>query len=149
MFSRYSRWDGSQADAFADFADDVAKHLADELLDGSSLESALRRFLQHGAELGRGRGAMGLRELLERIRAAREQRQQRFNLASSLDDIRRQLQQVIDTEREGIQRRLGQSDDSSFRELLEKLARERLQQLDRLPPDTGGQLDALREYDFL
>ena len=149
MLSRYSRWDGSQSDLFSDFAEDLTEHLADQLLDGRSLEGVLRRFMQHGAELGSGRRAMGLRELLERIRAAREQRQNRFNLASTLDDIRRQLQQVIDTERGGIERRLGQSGDPTFRELLEKLARDRLAQLEQLPPDAGGRLHGLRDYDFL
>ena len=158
MFISYSRWDGSQSELFS--ADDVMEHLADELLDQRSLENALRRLLQHGAEFPSGRRAMGLRELLERMRGARQQRQGQFNLAASLDEIRQQLEQVVDTERRGIQRRLGQTDDSGqppapgssdpmFRELLEKLARDRLTQLDDLPADAGGRLQALRNYDFL
>lgn len=158
MFISYSRWDGSQSELFS--ADDVMEHLADELLDQRSLENALRRLLQHGAEFPSGRRAMGLRELLERMRGARQQRQGQFNLAASLEEIRQQLEQVVDTERRGIQRRLGQTDDSGqppapgssdpmFRELLEKLARDRLAQLDDLPADAGGRLQALRNYDFL
>jgi uncharacterized protein with von Willebrand factor type A (vWA) domain len=158
MFITYSRWDGSQSEMFS--ADDVMEHLADELLDQRSLDGALRRLLQHGAEFPSGRRAMGLRELLERMRGARQQRQGQYNLAATLDEIRQQLEQVVDTERRGIQRRLGQTDDSDqppapgssdpmFRELLEKLARDRLAQLDALPPDAGGRLQALREYDFL
>src|SRR5258707_14635209 len=85
------------------------EHLADELLDQRSLDSALRRLLQHGAEFSSGRRAMGLRELLQRIRGAREHRQGRYDLAASLNDIRQRLEHVIDTERQGIQRRLGQN----------------------------------------
>jgi uncharacterized protein with von Willebrand factor type A (vWA) domain len=149
---RYSRWDGAQAEAFS--ADDVMDHLAQEILDERSLESALRRLLQHGAEFSSGRRAMGLRDLLERIRGAREQRQRRYNLASSLEDIRHKLDNVVDTERQGIRRRLDGneapgSSDPMFRELLDKLARDRLDKLDRLPPDLGGRLQALRDYDFL
>jgi uncharacterized protein with von Willebrand factor type A (vWA) domain len=155
---RYSRWDGSQVDVFS--VDDVLEHLADEVLGGRDLEAVLRRLMQHGSEFSSGRRAMGLRELLERIRGAREQRRQQYNLGSSLDEIRRQLEEVVETERRGIQRRLGRgnaknqapapgSTDPAFRQLLEKLARERLDQLDRMPPDLGGRLQALHDYDFL
>ena len=152
MWVSYSRWDGSQAETFD--ADDVLEHLGDELLNGQrGLESALRRLLQHGAEFRSGRRAMGLRELLERMRGARQQRQRQYNLASSLEDIRHKLEEVVTTERTGIERRLSQdapgASDDSFRELLEKLARERLDQLDRLPEDLGGRLHGLRDYDFL
>jgi uncharacterized protein with von Willebrand factor type A (vWA) domain len=158
VLNRYSRWDGSQSEAYS--AEDLMEHLADELLDQRSLETALRRFLQHGAEFPSGRRAMGLRELLERMRGSRQQRLQQYNLAASLEDIRQQLEQVIGTERRGIQRRLGQdgesedppapgSTDPMFRELLEKLARDRLGQLDQLPADSAGRIQALRDYDFL
>jgi uncharacterized protein with von Willebrand factor type A (vWA) domain len=149
----YSRWDGSQAEAFS--ADDVLEHIADELLNGErGLEGALRRLLQHGAEFPSGRRAMGLRELLERMRGARRQRQSQYNLAASLDDIRRKLDEVVDTERKGIERRQTTQDapgasDPMFRELLDRLARERLAQLDQLPNDLGGRLQTLRDYDFL
>jgi len=158
VLNRYSRWDGSQADLCS--ADDLIEHLAEELLDQRSLESALRRFLQHGAEFPSGRRAMGLRELLQRMRGAREQRQGQYNLAASLNEIRQQLDEVVDTERTGITRRLGQRDDDAtapapgssdpmFRELLDKLARDRLAQLDNLPPDLGARIQGLRDYDFL
>jgi uncharacterized protein with von Willebrand factor type A (vWA) domain len=147
---RYSRWDGSQVDVFS--ADDVLEHLADELLGGRDLEGALRRLMQHGSEFSSGRRAVGLRELLERIRGAREQRRQQYNLASSLDEIRRQLDEVIETERRGIERKLGRPEDPTdpkLRQLLEKLARDHLDQLDRLPPDLGGRMSSLQDYDFL
>jgi uncharacterized protein with von Willebrand factor type A (vWA) domain len=148
VWASYSRWDGSQAETFD--ADDVLEHLADGLLNGErSLESALRRLLQHGAEFPSGRRAMGLRELLERMRGARQQRHRQYNLASSLDEIRQQLDEVVKTEREGIQRRLEQPEDESWRELLQKLARDRIDRLDRLPEDLGGRLHGLRDYDFL
>lgn len=36
-----------------------------------------------------------------------------------------------------------------FRELMESMARKRLEQLDHLPPDIGGRISELREYDFM
>src|SRR5207245_494509 len=71
----------------------------------------------------------------------------------SLDEIRQKLDQVVDTERRGIRRRQEQdapgSSDPFFRELLDPLSNQRLAQLDQLPSDLGGRLQALRDYDFL
>lgn len=39
--------------------------------------------------------------------------------------------------------------DPKLRELRERMARKRLEQLDNLPPDVGGKIKELREYDFL
>ena len=39
--------------------------------------------------------------------------------------------------------------DPSLQEMLERLARRHLEQLDQLPPDVGGQIKDLREYDFM
>lgn len=41
------------------------------------------------------------------------------------------------------------SSDPMFRELLENLARRHLEQLDHLPPDVGGRIKELRDYDFM
>src|SRR5258706_12060803 len=86
--------------------------IADEMLDDGSLRSALRRMLQHGAEFPSGNRMMGMQELLDRLRQARAGNLDRYNLGSSLDDIIERLNNVIDTERHGIQHRLGEDDDA-------------------------------------
>src|SRR5438132_12807346 len=107
---RYSRWDGSQEiEAFT--PEDVMEHIADELLDDGSLRSALRRLLHHGAEFSSGHRMMGLQELLDRLRQARASNLDRYNLGSILDDITERLNTLIDTERHGIQHRLGEDDE--------------------------------------
>src|SRR5437867_1752746 len=106
-FYRYSRWDGTQAvEPFT--ANDVMQHLADKMLDDGDLWSALREMLQRGANFQSGRQMPGLRDLLDRLRQQRQQQLQRYNLGSVMDDIKERLEQVVQTEREGIDRRLSE-----------------------------------------
>src|SRR5690606_11295273 len=50
----------------------------------------------------------GMRDLLERIRQMRQREMNRYDLGSVLEDINRRLDDVIETERAGIERRLEQ-----------------------------------------
>jgi len=149
---RYSRWDGSQLlEPFT--ASDVMDFLADRILDEDDLQSAMRELLQRGAQLPSGRQMPSLRDLLERLRDRRQQQLQRYNLGGLLDDIKEQLEQVVNTEREGIQRRLdeqpGEAADDQLRRMLENVANKHLDQLDGLPPEVGGRIQALRDYEFM
>jgi len=148
---RYSRWDGSQLlEPFT--ASDVMDYLADRILDEDDLQSAMRELLQRGAQLPSGRQMPSLRDLLERLRDRRQQQLQRYNLGGLLDDIKEQLEQVVNTEREGIQRRLdehGEGSDEQLRKMLENVANKHLDQLDGLPSEVGGRIQALRDYEFM
>ncbi len=177
-FYQYRRWDGTQQiEPFT--ADDAMEFIAQHMLDDGDLESALRRMLQRGVQAPSGRRMEGLQDLLKRLREARQRQLQRFNLGSALDDIKERLAKIVDTERSTIQERRqpppsapsasdsdapndGPSTDQStsgearpaspdpdFQQLLENLSKRRLQQLDQLPADPGGQIQQLREYDFL
>src|SRR5712691_5551583 len=121
---RYSRWDGTQQIEPFD-ANELMQHLADRMLDGSDLWSAMREMLQRGARLPSGRQMPGLRDLLERLKDRRQQQLQRYNLDSVMDDIKQKLEQVVQTEREGIERRLSENENEAdggeqqFRDLLE------------------------------
>ncbi len=148
----YRRWDGSQQ--FEPFtASDLMEHLADRILEERDLWSALRDMLQRGAELPSGRNMSGLRDLLERLKERREQLLQRYNMDSIMGDIKERLEKVIQTERESIEKRMegnqpGDSDEQ-FREMLQNMAKKHLDQLDSMPKDPGGQIQALRDYDFM
>ncbi len=171
---RYGRWDGTQAvDPFT--ASELMEHLADQLLGRGDLPSALRDMLQRGAQLPSGRRMSGLRDLLDRLRERRQQHLEHYNLGSVMDDIQQRLEEVIKTEREGIERRLadakggseprapssesvseGDQADSDLatqnpelRAMLESMARKHLNQLDDLPPGVGGRVQALQNYDFM
>jgi uncharacterized protein with von Willebrand factor type A (vWA) domain len=159
---RYSRWDGSQRLDFD--ADDVLEALQDDVLAEGDLGEALRRLLNRGFPPGR-RSAdrlAGLRELMERLAARRRDVLERYQLGDVLGDVRRELEEIVDAERAGVERRLGQqategaSPDESGREDNERLeqlahaiAQKHREALDALPDDPGGRIRALQDYDFL
>src|SRR5947209_12262481 len=102
----YSRWDGTQNIEGLD-ADDILKALSDDYLENGNLQQALKRLMQEGIRSEDGRSAMGLREMMERMRNMRNQQLNRYNMASGvMDDIREKLEEIKRLEREGIQDRL-------------------------------------------
>src|SRR5260221_223766 len=108
----YSRWDGTQSIEGLD-ADDILNALSDEYLENSNLQQALKRLMQEGIRTDDGRRTMGLRELMERMRNQRNQQLNRYNMASGvMDDLREKLEEIKQMEREGIQRRLDDPDQS-------------------------------------
>ncbi|WP_069801167.1 VWA domain-containing protein [Thermogemmatispora onikobensis] len=107
----YSRWDGTQEIEGLD-ADDIMRALADDYLEQGDLQQALRRLMQDGMQLPDGRRNLGLRELLERLRAQRSQLLNRYNMASGvMDDLRQKLEEIKQLEREGIERRLKEAQE--------------------------------------
>jgi uncharacterized protein with von Willebrand factor type A (vWA) domain len=134
---RYSRWDGTQKLDALD-ADDLLAAMSDDLLADGDPRRALRRLFHRGAQRPDGRPGPGLQELLQRLRGQRQQRLDRYDLGSALDDIKQKLDEVIRTEREGIERRVPAEAGRAA-----KLAR-----LDRLPPDPAGRIRELQRHDF-
>jgi len=139
---RYSRWDGTQHLDAMD-ADDVLDALSDDLMSYGDLNAALQRLYRWGA------GDMpGLEQLLRQLRERRERELSRYDLDSTVESIREQLQEVIDTERTGIDRKVAEAPQER-RKLMERLAKQRRNQLDRMPDDMGGRMKALRQYEFM
>jgi uncharacterized protein with von Willebrand factor type A (vWA) domain len=155
--SRYSRWDGSQS--LPDFdADDLLAAMADDLVADGDLRRALQRLMRQGFRNRDGEQVHGLRDLLERLRHQRQALLDRHDLGDVLGDLRKQLQDVLDTERKGIDRRVnaarqaadsGQPDAEAHREELERIASERRAALDSLPEDLGGAVRGLQDYQFV
>jgi uncharacterized protein with von Willebrand factor type A (vWA) domain len=102
---RYTRWDGTQLLDPVD-AEDLMRAMSDELMRDGDLMNALRRLFWEGVQRPDGEQMPGLRELMNRLRQQRQQQLQQYDLGSVLDDIRQRLQDVVQTEREGIDRRL-------------------------------------------
>ena len=100
MRFRYSRWDGSQQLPDLD-ADELLEAMADDLLFDGDPRSALQRMLRAGHADAAGAAPPGLKDLLERLRQRRQQQLDRYDLGSSLDDIQRKLDQILQTERRG------------------------------------------------
>ncbi len=134
---RYSRWDGSQKLDLD--ADQLLSAMADDLLYDGDPWRALRRLMQQGARTPEGGKMPGLKDLLERLKRQRQERLQRHDLGSSLEDIKKKLDDVIQTEREGITQRTPDAAQRAQRE----------QKLDALPPDPAGRLRDLQQYDFV
>src|SRR5262249_40790731 len=87
MLFRYSRWAGTQR---ADFdADDLLDAMADDVLYDGDPRRALRRLMQQGMKMPEGGKLPGLRDLLERLKRQRQQRLDRYDLGSSLEDIKK------------------------------------------------------------
>ena len=109
----YSRWDGSQRIEGLD-ADDILKALSDDYLENGNLQQALKRLMQEGIRGEDGRRAMGLKEMMERMRDSRQQQLNRYNMASGvMDDLRQKLEEIKQLERDGIQRRLDGPQDNA------------------------------------
>jgi len=108
----YSRWDGTQRIEGID-ADDILNALSDDYLENGNLQQAMRRLMQDGIQSQDGRKSMGLREMMERMRNARNEQLNRYNMASGvMDDLREKLEEIKQLERDGIQRRLDAQKDS-------------------------------------
>ncbi len=143
MKFRYSRWDGTQRLEDLD-AGAVLDALSDDLMNYGDLNAALQRLLRWGSP-----DMPGLEQLLKQLREARERELGRYNLDSTVEQLREKVQEVIDTEKKGIDRRLNESQTAEAKKLMERIARQRNGQLDRLPDDIGGQVKGLRDYEFV
>src|ERR1700694_3043716 len=97
------------------------------------LNAALQRLLRWGTP-----NMAGLEQLLKQLREARERELGRYNLDSTVEKLREQVQEVIDTEKSGIDRRLNEAGTPEASKLMERIARQRNEQLARLPADPGG-----------
>ncbi len=142
---RYRRWDGTQRlDALE--AEELLGAMSDELLAGGDLEDALARLSRWGIP-----GRMdGMKDLLERLRAAKQRRAERHDLSKVFDELKEKLDEVKRLEREGLERRrAAEAPDEQMRQAMQKLAQDRLAQLDALPQDFGRAMRALKDYEFV
>jgi uncharacterized protein with von Willebrand factor type A (vWA) domain len=103
--SRYSRWDGTQQISPLD-ATEIMQALSDDLMQSGDINLALQRLFNWGFQRQDGEQVPGLRELMNRTRQRRQEQLNRYDLGSIFDDIKERLEQVLATEREGIDRRV-------------------------------------------
>ncbi len=105
MRYRYSMWDGTQ-EVPEIGADDILDNLTDDLMNFGDLQHALRNLMQRGIRNPQGQRMQGLRDLLQQLRQQRRQQLDRFNLNSIFDDIKQKLDEIVEMERNTIDRRL-------------------------------------------
>ncbi len=153
---RYSSWDGSQ-EPFELHPDEIMDEISNDLFNDNSVMRALQRLMQRGVNSRTGQRTMGVRDLMERLKQRRQQTLDRYDLSSVLNDVKERLDDIVQTERQGIDRRLEQAkqragqdpSQQSALKALEGLADKRRQSLDQLPPDPAGQIKELGQYDFM
>ena len=158
---RYSRWDGTQ-NIFDMDAEELMDHLSGELLSHGDIRRALRELMRRGLMNRQGDQMPGLRDLIEQLKNRRRQQLEQYNMDSVMDDLKERLKDILNTEREGIQKRLGEArlevqdaegpervEKESLNTLLEHRAQRNLKKLDGLPESVGGAIKQLMEYDFM
>jgi uncharacterized protein with von Willebrand factor type A (vWA) domain len=152
----YSLWDGSQHVLDLD-AESLLEAMSDDLLEEGDLWRALQRLFRQGAQNQDGQKMPGLQDLLQQLRQRRQQQLQRSNLGDTLKDVREKLQEIQNTERQGIERKVDDGKDRAERgeipeqlqKTMERMAQEHREQLDQLPEDVPGQISGLQNYDFM
>ncbi|PKB71618.1 MAG: hypothetical protein BZY87_04440 [SAR202 cluster bacterium Io17-Chloro-G6] len=158
---KYSQWDGSQQ-IFELDADKLMDLLSEDILNKGDVMQALRDLMRQGMQDPDGRQMPGLKDLMEQLKNQRRQQMQQHNMDSVVDDLKERLEDIVRTEREGIQRRLddaskqveaNQGEDRAQQEglldLLEKRAERNREKLEELPESPAGQIKELMEYDFM
>jgi uncharacterized protein with von Willebrand factor type A (vWA) domain len=137
--------------------------LTRRLMANGNLSQALWRMQNSRMSDINNRKLPTLNDLLHRLNEKRQSHLSRYNLNSIMDDIRKTLEDIVQTERGGIQKRLDDLKQKSQRrggdlpfETLQKLlqsmtekANQNLQKLDDLPKDIGGKFKELNQYDFM
>src|SRR5918912_609037 len=143
---RYSLWDGTQHVLDVD-AESLLEAMSDDLLEEGDLWRALQRLFRQGAHNREGQRLPGLQDLLQQLRQRRQQQLQRSNLNDTLKDIREKLQQIQQTERQGIDNKVTDGRERAqkgeipeqLQKTMERMAQEHRDQLDQLPPVVPGQ----------
>lgn len=130
MRARYSAWTGGTEPFPAGVsAQDVVDQLADDLLAGDDVSSALSRLVQGGLD-----GRSGLDDLRRRVAEARAREMQRMGLEGPAQQLAEALAPILDRERDAV---AAAPDDPA--------AQTRGDELDALPDDPFAQLAALRD----
>jgi uncharacterized protein with von Willebrand factor type A (vWA) domain len=152
----YSLWDGSQHVLDLD-AESLLDAMSDDLLEEGDLWRALQRLFRQGAQNQDGQRMPGLQDLLQQLRQKRQQQLQRSNLGDTLKDIREKLQEIQNTERGGIDKKVQEGQEKAktgeiperLQKTMERMAQEHRDQLEQLPQDVPGQISGLQNYDFM
>ncbi len=105
---RYSEWDGTQEIPPLD-PDEVLGGLTDDLMNFGDLQHALRNMMQRGMRMPGGSRMQGLRDLLQQLRQQRRQALDRFDLSSVFEDIQRQIDEIIEMERDTLDERMDEA----------------------------------------
>lgn len=142
--NRYSEWDGSQSIALN--ADDILEALSEDLMEFGDLQQAMRYLMQRGMDDSDGNHIRGLRDLLRKLKEQRRQQLERYDMSSVMEDIKRQLEEILNMERSTIAEWIDHknSEDQS-RKFMDDLMNDLDQSLKTDRPPSSGDQDAGNE----
>src|SRR5581483_11292936 len=132
-------------------ADDIFAEITDDLLYHGDLNNALRRLMQQGFRDKNDERIQGIREMLEKLKRRRREQLEQYDLGGVYDGIAQELRDVMDMEREALdklQQEAHDSGDERRQEITDEVANERRMQLDLMPPDLAGRVRELQNYEF-
>jgi uncharacterized protein with von Willebrand factor type A (vWA) domain len=164
---RYTIWDGSQ-EPFRPSPEDLLHGLTDHLLQDGDLHKALRDLMRRGMMDRHGNVMRGMQDVLNKVRATKEELLRQYNPDGVLSDLQRRLDDIVARERQALDDQLAAtrqrldplSDDDPDAEQqraneeyavreMEEIVAERKQTLDHLPRDVGDTIRQLQQYDFV
>ena len=126
---RYTAWDGTQEVRLE--ADRVFEKLSEYLSFTDDVQQALDWLLHQGLEWEDGIRVMGLDDFLEQLREAMRSRYREVNLRDAFTELREKLEELLDLERDALDRR-GDPDAARARALLDQLPTRISEALERL-----------------
>lgn len=167
MQYRYSMWDGSQ-EPFRPSPDDVLHGMTDALLRDGDLQKALRTLMQRGMMNRQGDIMRGLQDILNKVRAEKEEQLRRYHPDGVTTELRCQLDEIVARERQTLEAQLQatrqratprvddtpeaaqqQENESRAIQEMEDIVAERRAVLDHLPRHLGETIQRLQQYDFV
>jgi uncharacterized protein with von Willebrand factor type A (vWA) domain len=134
LLLRYTAWDGTQEVRLE--ADRVFEKLSEYLSFTDDVQQALDWLLHQGLEWEDGIRVMGLDDFLEQLREEMRSRYREVNLRDAFSELREKLEELLDLERDALDRR-GDPDAARARALL-----------DQLPTRISEALERLRDHPF-
>jgi uncharacterized protein with von Willebrand factor type A (vWA) domain len=158
---KFFKFDGSEPFAFDQ--EKLMAELSKRLMADGNLSEALWRMQNSRMRDSHNRQLPSLKEMLRRLNEKKQSQLNRFNLDSMMDDIKKALEDVLATERAGIQKKIDEINQKAQKgsgdlspETIEKIvqamqdkAAQNLEKLDLLPDNVPGQIKGLNKYDFM
>ena len=148
---RFFEWDGSRAPRLD--LDDALQQLADDVAEYGDVTDAFRRMLSRGLQRSDGSQRRGLSHMMRTLRERQNEQLRRFDLSSVMRDFAKQLEEIMQMERDAVQNmrdQLGDEDENDFaQDALRSIANKHEDELNQMPESPSGRMDALKDYEFL
>ena len=161
---RYSQWDGSQKRS-RNSAEDLLGAIADDVLQFGNIQYALQRLIGAGVGSDGLSQFQSLSDILQQVLNKRRQQLQRYNINSVFDDLKQELQEILQMELDRIEQwmqgnisaedkdaQAQHADTSSFKftdEVFIAIAQGQKELLLAMPAEFSKKIEALQKYDFI